>query len=132
MDNSKHYYRTLSFPVSQSKNITLQERMLKNGIYEDDLEESFIHSSGPGGQNVNKTSTCVLLIHKNSGLRVKCSKTRRQGLNRYYARKQLCELIEEQILGEKSAASQKINKAIKQKDRRRRKASRKYNPSSNK
>ncbi|WP_025897496.1 alternative ribosome rescue aminoacyl-tRNA hydrolase ArfB [Sneathiella glossodoripedis] len=30
-------------------------------ISEDDLEESFVRSSGPGGQNVNKVSTSVQL-----------------------------------------------------------------------
>ena len=59
-----------------------------------DIEEKFVRSSGSGGQKVNKSSTCVYLKHITSGLSVKIQKSRSQGLNRYYARKKMCELLE--------------------------------------
>jgi RF-1 domain len=40
---------------------------------EDDLEESFVHGGGPGGQSVNKTSNCVVLKHRPTGFVVKVS-----------------------------------------------------------
>ncbi len=50
-----------------------------------DVVESFVRSSGPGGQNVNKVATCVVLIHKPTGIIVKCQKHRSQFLNRQQA-----------------------------------------------
>ena len=102
-------------------------------LLENDIEETFVRSSGKGGQKVNKSSTCVHLKHIPSGLAVKVQKSRSQGLNRYYARKQMCELLENKLLGEKSlrcapyrglrfAPTKKIEKIRKQKDRRRRRA----------
>ena len=72
----------------------LQERMHKLNVREEDLEESFIRSSGPGGQNVNKVATCVRLDHRPTGLQVKCQKTRSQKWNRYWARVWLLDEIE--------------------------------------
>ena len=72
------------------------------------------------GSFVNKGSTCVHLKHVCSGLSVKVLKSRRQGLNRYYARKQMCELLENKLLGKESPEAKKIEKIRKQKDRRRR------------
>lgn len=66
------------------------------GIRESDLEESFVRSGGHGGQNVNKTSTCVLLVHRPTGTQVKCQTTRNQGRNRARARELLVAKIEEQ------------------------------------
>jgi len=62
-------------------------------IPEGQLEEKFIRSSAPGGQNVNKTSTCVYLKHLPTGLEVKCQIERSQAQNRYFARKILAEKL---------------------------------------
>jgi protein subunit release factor B len=65
------------------------------GIEERDIEETFVHSGGRGGQNVNKTATCVMLVHRPTGLQVKCQSTRQQGLNRALARQLLVGKLEE-------------------------------------
>ncbi|HXI54354.1 MAG TPA: peptide chain release factor-like protein, partial [Candidatus Saccharimonadales bacterium] len=80
--------------VSQDKEDQLKARMAALGVAESDLEETFVRSGGPGGQNVNKTSTCVMLRHRPTGLLVKCQTTRHQALNRFLARQQLLDRIE--------------------------------------
>lgn len=40
-------------------------------LSEDDLEEKFIKGWGPGGQKVNKSSNCVQLLHKPTGITIK-------------------------------------------------------------
>jgi peptide chain release factor len=79
------------------KNLTLEERMALLGVREEDIVESFIRSSGPGGQNVNKTSTCVYLKHLPTGLEVKCQRQRSQALNRSLARHILLSKIAHKI-----------------------------------
>ena len=69
--------------VSPGKEDVLSRKMNALGIYERDLEESFVRSSGAGGQHVNKTSTCVQLLHRPTGLLVKCQEDRSQAVNRY-------------------------------------------------
>ncbi len=81
-------------PVSREKEKALSARMLNLGVSESDFEESFIRSSGPGGQKVNKSSSCVYLIHMPTGLTVKCQRERSQALNRYLARRLLLDKIE--------------------------------------
>ena len=97
--------------------------MQKCNLFEKDITETFVRSSGSGGQKVNKTSTCVHLTHIISGLSVKIQKSRSQGLNRYYARKRLCELLENKLLGKESPDAKRIAKIRKQKDRNRRRSS---------
>jgi len=71
-----------------------QNPLLKAGVREEDIIEKFIRASGPGGQFVNKTSSCVYLKHIPTGIEVKCQKERSQALNRYMARKILAGKIQ--------------------------------------
>ena len=89
---------------------------------EADIDETFVRGSGPGGQHVNKTSTCVMLVHGPTGISVRCQASRSQGLNRFYARRLLLDKIERQQLGKASAAQQEAEKIRRQKRRRSRRA----------
>jgi len=114
------------FGVSPKKEQELIHWMERLGIKEEDFEERFISSRGPGGQNVNRTSTGVYLKHIPSGTEVKADTSRSQSLNRFYARRRLCELIEYQRYGKESSLIKKINKERKQKQRRNRRSKKKY------
>jgi protein subunit release factor B len=116
---------TPTFAVSPDKNEELRRHMETLGVREEDLEERFIRSSGKGGQHVNKTSTCVQLLHRPSGIEVKCMGERSQSLNRFFARRLLLERIEESR-GLKTAKSDAADKIRRQKARRGRKAAKKY------
>lgn len=106
------------FPVSPEKEKDLLERMQQLGINEDDLIENFIRGSGSGGQKINKTSSCVQLMHRPSGLEVRCQKERSQALNRYLARRMLCDKLENKLLGAASKEEQAREKIRRQKRRR--------------
>jgi peptide chain release factor len=110
------------FGVSLEKEQGLKERMKKLGIHDEDLVEKFIRSQGHGGQNVNKTSTCVYLKHLPTGLEVKCQQERSQALNRFLARRLLTDKIENSILGKQSAQRQRIEKIRRQKRKRSKRA----------
>ena len=112
----------MRFPVSGDKEKLLVERMGALGVREADIDEQFVRSSGAGGQNVNKVSSCVLLHHRPSGIRVKCQQERSQGLNRFLARRILLEKIEAARSAVKSAAEQQREKIRRQKRRRSRRA----------
>jgi len=92
------------------------------GIKESDIIERFVRSQGHGGQNVNKTSTCVYLKHVPTGIEVKCQQERFQSLNRFLARRILTKKIENVILGKKSNEQQLIEKAKRQKRKRSKRA----------
>ena len=113
------------FGVGEQKMKQLQDRMARLGIREQDITESFIRSSGPGGQHVNKTSTCVYLKHLPSGIEVKCQQERSQSLNRYRARQLLVNKIETMVLGRLSAEQQRIAKLQRQKRKRSKRAKQK-------
>ena len=108
--------------VSPGKEKTLNDRMQALGIREEDIEEQFVRSSGAGGQKVNKTSSCVVLHHRPTGIRVKCQQERSQALNRFLARRLLVDKIEAKIKGAASAAEQAIARIRRQKRRRSRRA----------
>ena len=111
-----------AFPVSLEKSNQLAQRMAALGVSEADLEETFVRSGGHGGQNVNKTSTCVMLVHRSTGLQVKCQETRQQGLNRFIARRLLLDKIEEKQNGYVTAQRAEIEKIRRQKRKRSRRA----------
>jgi peptide chain release factor len=110
------------FGVTAHKEAELLERMAACGLLEDDLEETFIRAGGPGGQKTNRTATCVYLKHRPSGLEVKMQKARSQALNRFYARRRLCELLEALILGKQSPEARERERIRQQKARRKRRA----------
>jgi len=111
-----------AFPVSPEKEAQLTQRMAVLGVREADLEETFVRSGGHGGQNVNKTSTCVMLLHRPTGLQVKCQATRQQGLNRFLARRLLLDKVEALKRGYVDAERARIEKIRRQKRRRSRRA----------
>jgi peptide chain release factor len=108
------------FGVTPQKAQALETRMVSCAIHEKDLEERFVRSSGPGGQKTNRTATCVYLKHLPTGIEVKMQQARSQALNRYYARRRLCELIEARQLGDQSASAKEYERIRKQKARRKR------------
>src|SRR2546430_10468850 len=104
-----------SFPVSPEKEDQLGRRMAALGVRESDLEETFVRSGGHGGQNVNKTATCVMLLHRPTGLQVKCQTTRQQGLNRVLARQLLLDKIDARQKARRAAQRASVEKLRRQK-----------------
>ena len=112
----------IAFRVTREKEDALAKKMESLGIFEKDIVEKFIRSSGKGGQKVNKTSTCVYLQHLPTKIAVKCQRERYQSINRYIARKILTDKIEKMILGKKSEEQQRIEKIRRQKRKRSKRA----------
>jgi len=112
----------ISMVVNPDKESALENRLKRLGIKENDVIEKFVRSGGPGGQKVNKTSTCVYLKHIPTGIEVKVSKERSQALNRFLAWRRLAEKMAEKILKVKSAKRKKIEKIRRQKRKRSRRA----------
>ena len=102
----------------EARERALEARLQALQIHAEDLEETFVRSSGPGGQHVNKTSTCVRLLHRPTGLSVKVQRSRSQGLNRFLARRLLADRVEQQLGGATSTHAQQRDKIRRQKQRR--------------
>lgn len=109
----------LEFAVSDEKNRWLARKMEEMKVREEDLRESFVKSSGNGGQHVNKTSTAVQLTHLPSGISVSASRERSQSINRFLARRQLLEQLET-ANGIMTPEMKRMARLKKQKDRRKR------------
>lgn len=106
----------------KEKQDEIASRMARLAIKEEDLVEKFILGSGSGGQKINKTSSCVYLKHLPSGIEVKCQRARSRELNRLYARRELCDKLEEIVFKEKSQKQQESEKIRRQKRRRSRRS----------
>jgi protein subunit release factor B len=107
------------FNVSEKKEKALLDRMRELNVNEDDLEERFIRSSGPGGQKVNKTSSCVFLRHIPTDITVKYQRERSQALNRFFARRTLLDQIELKQNGYIKEDKKRIEKIRSQKRKKR-------------
>ncbi len=85
--------------VTPKKQEELRQRMAQWAIKSQDLEEHFTRGGGKGGQKTNKTNNCVCLTHLPSGLVIRCHREREREINRYLARRALCDELEYRATG---------------------------------
>ena len=115
-----------SFNISEKKVKALLQRIEDMEIDLQDIDETFVRGSGKGGQKINKTSSCVVLFHSPTSIRIKCQKERDRNKNRFLALRELVDQIEAKLFPEKSKKVQDAKKRLKQKLRRKRKSKAKY------
>ena len=102
-------------PVTPEKIAALEQSMASLGIREEDLLEKFVRGSGSGGQKINKTSNCVFLKHLPTGVCIKCQIDRSREMNRFLARRELCDQLNAIRQGKAVAKTQAIEKLRRQK-----------------
>ena len=96
------------FNVNPTKEADLCRRMAKLNLREKDIIEKFIKGSGKGGQKVNKTSNCVYLKHVPTGIEVRCHRERSQNVNRFLARRILCDRLENVFVATSTASATSV------------------------
>ncbi len=80
---------------------------MKFNFNRNEVDKQYIRSSGSGGQNVNRRSTCVQLTHRPTGIQVKCQDERDQKKNEELAWQRLEERL-------KSIEEEKWNQKVYQ------------------
>ncbi|PIA13668.1 hypothetical protein COEREDRAFT_20892, partial [Coemansia reversa NRRL 1564] len=91
-----------------------------------DIEERHVRGWGNGGQKLNKTSSCVQLLHKPTNTMVVCQDTRSLQQNRKIAYKRLKDKLDLQVNGSESKIGKKIEKLRARKHKQRQRAKKKY------
>jgi protein subunit release factor B len=107
--------------ISEAEHERLRLRLTALNIRADEIEETFTRSGGPGGQNVNKTATAVVLVHHPTGLQVRCETERSQAQNRFRARWLLLDKIEQhrrQAFAAERARLEKLRRQSRPRPRR--------------
>ena len=105
--------------MSPGKWAQLKKRLHDLSIIETEIKETFVRGSGKGGQKVNKTSHCVVLVYDKYNLALRCEKDRSREVNRYLAKQLLCDKVELLLTGT-NAKTKETQKKKKQKERRKR------------
>ncbi|KAJ5783855.1 uncharacterized protein N7518_009532 [Penicillium psychrosexuale] len=95
-------------------------------INDADISISYLKGTGPGGQKINKTNSAVQIIHKPSGVVIKCQATRSQAQNAKIARSLLADRVEALQKGDNSRVAIKAAAAKKKKASKMKKTRRKY------
>jgi peptide chain release factor len=99
---------------------TIEARLRELGTTPSEVEERFVRGSGPGGQKINKTSSTVWLLHRPTGIEVRCQRERSQAANREFAWVELCAKLEERqraVAAERQAEQEKNRRRHRQKTR---------------
>ena len=113
-------------PFSTSPRVLEKPLPQRRSISENEITESFLKGSGPGGQKINKTSSAVQLKHIPTGIVVKSQETRSREQNRKTARRILAEKLEEIEKGDESRTAIKTQRARVKKASADKKSKRKY------
>jgi protein subunit release factor B len=95
-------------------NPAVEARLAALGVRRADVDERFILGSGHGGQKLQKTSSCVWLRHRPTGVETRCQRERSQSANRESAWAELCAKLEA-----RQRAEQARRKDEREQDRRR-------------
>jgi protein subunit release factor B len=113
---------TESFDVSPAKVAEVLARLAALRIDPAAIEEQFVRGGGPGGQKINKTSSCVLLRYAPLGLVVRCQRDRRRSVNRFLALRELVDRAEMAISPQTSKRLQDVERKRRNKARAGRRA----------
>jgi protein subunit release factor B len=73
---------------------SIERRLGAIGLRASDVDERFVLGAGHGGQKLQKTSSCVWLRHRPTGVEARCQTQRSQSANRELAWADLCEKLE--------------------------------------